>query len=107
MSEAVVGRGRIAVTEESRLHLPRHVKLRYDDSRSRWVILVPERVLVPDETAVEILQLCDGQRTVSMIVDELAAKYAAERSVISQDVVAMLQDLADKNFLAEVPEETR
>ena len=35
--------------------LPRHVKLRHDKARDRWLILVPERVLVPDYTAVAVL----------------------------------------------------
>jgi pyrroloquinoline quinone biosynthesis protein D len=63
-------------------------------------------VLVPDETAVEVLQLCDGVRSVGEVVDQLAAKYAAERSAIATDVVAMLQDLADKGFLTEARERT-
>lgn len=81
--------------------LARHVKLRFDEARQRWVVLAPERVLAPDEIAVEILQLCDGVRDVGQIIDTLAAKYTAERAVIAADVVAMLRDLADKGFLAE------
>jgi pyrroloquinoline quinone biosynthesis protein D len=35
------------------------------------------------------------------MIDQLAAKYAADRAVIGGDVMAMLQDLADKGFLTE------
>ncbi|MCG6203089.1 pyrroloquinoline quinone biosynthesis peptide chaperone PqqD [Rhodopseudomonas sp. HC1] len=94
----------ITVSETSRPVLPRHAKLRFDETRQRWVILAPERVLAPDDIAVEILQLCDGARSVARIVDELAAKYTADRTEIGADVVAMLQDLADKGFLAEARE---
>jgi pyrroloquinoline quinone biosynthesis protein D len=94
----------ISVTEASRPILPRHAKLRFDETRQRWVILAPERVLAPDEIAVEVLQLCDGARNVDAIVDTLAAKYAADRAAIATDVVAMLQDLADKGFLVETRE---
>ena len=45
-------------------------------------------------------------RSVAGIIDELATKYAAPRDVIATDVVAMLQDLADKGFLTEVRETT-
>ena len=96
----------INVSETSRPVLPRHVKLKFDETRGVWVILAPERVLAPDETAVEILKLCDGVRSVAVIVDELAAKYAAARDEITNDVVAMLQDLADKGFLIEAREKT-
>ena len=92
---------RIDITEQSRPVLARHAKLKFDESRQVWVILVPERVLAPDEIAVEILQLCDGIRNVDQIIDVLAAKYTADRAMIGSDVIAMLKDLADKGFLAE------
>ncbi|UYO41549.1 pyrroloquinoline quinone biosynthesis peptide chaperone PqqD [Rhodopseudomonas palustris] len=95
---------RISVSETSRPVLPRHARLKFDDTRQRWVILAPERVLAPDEIAVEILQLCDGGRDVAAIIDALAAKYTADRGEIGRDVVAMLQDLADKGFLTEARE---
>jgi pyrroloquinoline quinone biosynthesis protein D len=96
----------ISVSEASRPALPRHAKLKFDETRQRWVVLAPERVLAPDDIAVEVLQLCDGVRDVGQMVDQLAEKYAAEREAILTDVIAMLQDLADKGFLTEVREKT-
>jgi pyrroloquinoline quinone biosynthesis protein D len=96
----------INVSETSRPVLPRHAKLKFDATRQVWVILAPERVLAPDEIAVEVLQLCDGVRNVGEIVDLLAQKYAAERAAILTDVIVMLQDLADKGFLTEAREKT-
>ena len=96
----------ISVSEASRPVLPRHARLKFDEARQRWVILAPERVLAPDETAVEILQLCDGARSVSQMIDQLAEKYTADRGAIAVDVIAMLQDLADKGFLTEAREKT-
>src|SRR6202045_3827073 len=96
----------ITVSEAGGPILPRHAKLRFDETRQVWVILAPERVLAPDEIAVEVLQLCDGVRSVADMVDQLAIKYAAERGAIATDVIAMLQDLADKGFLTEARERT-
>jgi pyrroloquinoline quinone biosynthesis protein D len=96
----------ISVSETSRPRLPRHAKLKFDETRQRWVILAPERVLAPDEIAVEVLQLCDGARSVEQMIDLLAEKYAADRDAIGTDVIAMLQDLADKGFLTEARERT-
>ena len=96
----------IRVSEASRPKLPRHARLKFDETRQVWVILAPERVLAPDEIAVEVLQLCDGLRSVGDMVDQLAAKYAADRGAIATDVLAMLQDLADKGFLTEAREKT-
>ena len=96
----------ISVSEASRPVLPRHARLKFDETRQLWVILAPERVLAPDETAVEILQLCDGAHSVADMIDLLAAKYIADRGAIATDVIAMLQDLADKGFLTEAREKT-
>lgn len=90
---------RLLIAEGAAPHLPRHVKLRHDPARGRWVLLAPERVLVPDDTALEILRSCDGAATVGTIVDGLAARYTAPRDRILADVTALLQDLADRGFL--------
>ena len=77
----------------------RGVRLRFDQVRGGWIVLAPERLFQPDEQAVEILQLVDGARTLDAIVDELAAKYDAPRSLIRADVADMLRDLAEKGVL--------
>jgi pyrroloquinoline quinone biosynthesis protein D len=102
----MAGARHISVSEASRPVLPRHAKLKFDETRKVWVILAPERVLAPDEIAVEVLQLCDGIRSVADIADLLAQKYAAPREAIATDVMGMLQDLADKGFLTEAREKT-
>jgi pyrroloquinoline quinone biosynthesis protein D len=103
---AVAGPRHISVSKTSHPVLPRHTKPKFDDTRKVWVILAPERVLAPDEIAVEVLKLCDGARSVADVVDQLAIKYAAPREAILSDVIAMLQDLADKGFLTEPREKT-
>ncbi len=85
----------------SRPVLPRFVKLKHDKARGLWVLLAPERILVPDTTSVEVLQMCDGQRTLGNIVAALAAKYNAPAAQIEADVTAMLTELAAKGFLTD------
>ena len=74
----------ISVSEASRAILPRHAKLKFDETRKVWVILAPERVLAPDEIAVEVLQLCDGQRNVGNVADLLAANMLRPATPISR-----------------------
>src|SRR6516165_5055823 len=76
-----------------------HARFRFDEVRQAWIVLAPERLLLPDEQAVEILQMVDGERTVDNIIDDLARRYEAPRDVIAGDVVKMLQDLIDKKVL--------
>ena len=93
-------RDRIVVSASTVLQLAPHVVFRFDDTRQRWVMMAPERLMLPDEQAVEILKLVDGKTGVSAIVDSLAARYQAPRELIATDVTTMLQDLADKGCLA-------
>ncbi len=75
------------------------VRLHFDKTRDAWVFLGPERVIEMEGPASEILRRCDGNRTVTQIVDELAALYAAERAEIAGDVSDMLAELVEKRML--------
>jgi pyrroloquinoline quinone biosynthesis protein D len=90
---------RLIVGRETRPHLPAYLKLRHDAGRGRWILLAPERVLTPDQTAVAVLKLCDGQRTVEAIAETLAKDYSAPLEIIAQDVLELLQGLADKGYI--------
>ncbi|MCE4223584.1 pyrroloquinoline-quinone synthase PqqC [Methylobacterium sp. C25] len=79
--------------------LPRGVRLRFDDVRGKHVLLAPERTFDLDDNAVAVLKLVDGKRSVGDIAGELAAIYAADRSVIEADIGVMLADLAQKRVL--------
>jgi pyrroloquinoline quinone biosynthesis protein D len=92
-------RTRALATPEAKPALPKHIKLRHDPGRGRWIILAPERVFEPDDTAVEVLKLCDGQRTVQAIAEQLATDYNAPLLEIQGDIVQLVQDLADKGVL--------
>jgi pyrroloquinoline quinone biosynthesis protein D len=74
-------------------------KFRFDTVRDAWVLLGPERLFMPDEIAVAILQLVDGRRCVAEIVESLAARYTAPADAIRADVEAMLADLAARGAL--------
>jgi coenzyme PQQ biosynthesis protein PqqD len=80
--------------------LARGIKLRFDQTRSAWVLLAPERVMMPDEIAVEILKRCDGEATVDAIIDDLSRTFEADRTQVAGDVRRFLQDLADKGMMA-------
>ena len=87
------------LSNEARPGLAPGVRLTFDKARDRWVVLAPERVLVPDETALEILQRCDGAKQVDAIVDELARTYSADRREIEHDVRDLLGGLIEKRIL--------
>ena len=65
----------IAVQAMNRPHLARLVRLEWDAVRESHVLLAPEGVLVLNQTGATILRLCDGERTVAEIVEELRGQY--------------------------------
>lgn len=83
----------------SRPRLAAGMRLREDKARGQWVVLGPERVFVLEETALAVLRLVDGERSIEEMVAELAAIYDAPRDVIAADVTDLLQDLADRGVV--------
>ncbi len=75
------------------------VRTRYDETRQRWMILGPERILVPEGAGADIARLVDGRRTVDDIVAELAGEYDADPKLIRDDTVGFLQQLVDQDYL--------
>lgn len=79
------------LTVSARPRLAHHVRLAFDRTRDRPVLLLPETVVVLNGTGAAVLKLCDGRRTVEEIVAELGAEYAA---VPEEDVRHYLSRLA-------------
>jgi pyrroloquinoline quinone biosynthesis protein D len=50
-------------------------RLRYDEVREEHQLLIPEGVVRLNPTAAEVLELCDGERSVDEIVATLSARY--------------------------------
>lgn len=75
-------------------------RLRRDDVRGSWIVLIPERIFALDDYATKMLQLVDGTWSTADIVGVLAEKFAAPTSEIGADVEAMLQDLKSKGSIA-------
>ena len=77
----------------TRPRLATGARLRYDDVREEHVLLVPEGVVRLNPSAAEVLELCDGRRSLDDIVGALSARYvgAAVRDDVLELVDAMVQ----------------
>ncbi len=73
--------------------------MRYDTVRERFAVLGPERVYWPDSVSVDILNLCDGQRSISSIAGQLAQGYTAPVETIQVDVLEFIQSWTDLHLL--------
>ena len=68
-------------------------RLRYDEVREEHLLLIPEGVVRLNPTAAEVLELCDGERSLDDIVGALSARYGGAdlRSDVDELVGAMAQ----------------
>ena len=90
----------IAVLSTNRPRLARQVRLEWDPVREQHMLLEPEGVLVLNQTGATILGLCDGERTVDEIVEELRRRYSRVagdevRDFLSRLVAKRLVELGD------------
>jgi pyrroloquinoline quinone biosynthesis protein D len=74
----------------------RLARLRYDEVRQRPVLLYPEGALLLNESAAEILALCDGTHSVADIAAELGAKYHVD---VTTDVDECLTALGERELV--------
>ena len=88
-----------AVPLDAQPRLPRGVRLVHNEAHGGWVLLAPERVFKADPIAAEIVNRCNGQATVTAIVDDLVQAYSAPRDRVLADVSALLRQLADRRLL--------
>lgn len=77
--------------------LNRLFRLQYEEAQKTHVLLYPEGMVKLNQSASEILLLCDGSRTVGEIVDALESKFSA--SGLEADVRSMLEEAARRNWL--------
>ena len=89
---------------QARPRLAAKARLRYDRKSTRYMLLYPERGLVLNPTAADIVQLCTGEHTVEAIVQRLAEKYASQpREAIAQEVQTFLDAMAARGLVHAEP----
>jgi pyrroloquinoline quinone biosynthesis protein D len=74
-------------------------RLRYDEVREEHVLLVPEGVVRLNPTAAEVLELCDGERTLDEIVGALCARY--DGSDLRDDVLGLVDGMTQRGLVVD------
>ena len=88
------GAGRV-----TRPRLVTGARLQYDDVRSEHVLLIPEGVVRLNPTAAEVLELCDGERSLDDIASALSARY--DGADVHDDVRELVDALAEKGLVVD------
>jgi pyrroloquinoline quinone biosynthesis protein D len=74
-------------------------RLRYDEVREEHVLLIPEGVVRLNPTAAEVLELCDGERSLDDIVGALSGRY--DGADLRDDVVELVDAMAQRGLLVD------
>jgi pyrroloquinoline quinone biosynthesis protein D len=74
-------------------------RLRYDEVREEHLLLIPEGVVRLNPSAAEVLELCDGERSLDEIVGALSARY--EGADVRDDVLELVGAMAQKGLVVD------
>ena len=74
-------------------------RLRTDPVTGKPALLFPEGVLLLSPSAGEILELCDGKRSLEELVAILAARHSVAPGILEADVKECLEKLSAKGLV--------
>lgn len=67
------------------------------------VLMVPERALSLNRTAYDLLERCDGRRTLGQIVSALSERHAASAATVERDIATFVAELERRRILSFEP----
>jgi pyrroloquinoline quinone biosynthesis protein D len=79
--------------------IARRARLRFDEREKKYLLVYPERGLLLNDSAAEIVKLCDGTRTLDEIAIVLAEKKSAPIERVLADVRALVARLEEKRLV--------
>lgn len=85
------------ITPDARPRMSPLYRMQFEPAQASWVLLYPEGMVRLNAPAAEILQRCDGKRTVDEIVAELEVLFAKEP--LHNDVVVFLSQALQRSWL--------
>jgi pyrroloquinoline quinone biosynthesis protein D len=74
-------------------------RLRYDEVREEHLLLVPEGAVRLNPTAAEVLELCDGERSLDDIIVTLSARY--QSADLGDDVRELLDAMTNRGLVVD------
>ena len=74
-------------------------RLRFDDVRDEHLLLIPEGAVRLNATAAQVLELCDGERSVDDIAVALSERYGG--ADVGADVRELLGGMEQKGLVVD------
>jgi len=85
------------IGEESIPGLTPTFRFQWEEVQNCYVILYPEGMVKLSPSAGEIMKLCDGQRSVRQIINDLSAQFPG--SDLSTDVMRFLGEAGNHGWI--------
>ena len=93
----------MALIPEQLLTIALGYRLQWEEAQQKHVILYPEGMVELNQTSNEILQLCDGTRTLDILVAELEAKF--ETQGLKSDISEFLEVALGNGWIKQTPDQ--
>ena len=99
-----------SILADSIPRLAAKARLKFDKVREKNLLLLPEKVVVLNETAASILTLCDGRQTVNTITEKIRASLQADTETadtsalldlktMKADIFEFLREMEDQGWV--------
>jgi coenzyme PQQ biosynthesis protein PqqD len=90
------------IARDARPRLASKARLRFDRHEDQHMLVYPEKGMALNAAAAAVAELCTGEHSVAEIIERLAARHpSAPRERIEHDVLAFLEQLAQRGLLRE------
>ena len=86
----------IIISDTNRPILASKARVKWDPVRQKHLLLFPEGLLVLNQTAHEIITMCNGKNKVITIVNSLGDKY---KTHVDANIRELLSRLVEKRLL--------
>ncbi|MEH7225448.1 pyrroloquinoline quinone biosynthesis peptide chaperone PqqD [Bacillus sp. JJ1566] len=79
-------------------------RLKFDKVREKHLLLLPEKVVVLNETAASILAFCDGNESIQTITEKMRSSLESEKElpdfeIMQADITGFLLKMVDEGWV--------
>jgi pyrroloquinoline quinone biosynthesis protein D len=86
-----------ALSRDAVVRISPTYRFQWEPAQNAHVLLYPEGMVKLNPSAAEILKHCDGQHTISQIIDDLKAQF--EDADLEADVLRFLQTAQERGWI--------
>jgi coenzyme PQQ biosynthesis protein PqqD len=92
------------ISPELRPRLASKARMRFDRHSGSHMLVYPEKGLLLNATATEVVKLCTGEHSVAQIIDRLQRKFHdVQPEQVEREVLDFLQALSERGLVKELP----